>query len=451
MGPSGSGKSTIKNLFSEYAKENPQFGEFVSIEKYSTRESRGEEDIGEIIHCEKIPANCKIKYESYGERYGIPTDEIEQALAKGINPVVVVNDKGAINDMVLADMPLVTLYVYREPPNEKEFLSRESARNSVSKKRTDDQVSKDSGKRFQKARDVDRTRIENPNLFDEMILNTGTLDQTRNQLFNVLDGTNNERRSLLADIKELWFKNKPKLFIFAGGGDMVGEQRNNISGKDAIIKSIFRVYDRKADVVPKMTTRAKKDDDTEELICQYIPDANGGFVENPGFDMANCDIIYERVGRNDGIKYGINTEEIKQGLKNGKHQCVSVTNVDTIKNLIDIFGEDTVSTVYIHSYRGKRADGQEDFGIDSHEAFDIYNKNTRLFNYKFLFDGVDTDSLLNQLSNLFGMHSIPDRELRTEFGKYKRNPILEAIVSVPNKLTKLKESVVEKLIGQEDS
>ena len=440
-GASGSGKSTTKEFFHEFSQQKPESGGFVFIPKYSTRASRGMEDEGEIISCEEIPAICKIKYEHYGERYGIPTDMIDSALSKGQNALVVVNDKGAIHDMILAGMPVTTIYVYRKPPDERDFLAREATRNAIAQTRSQEQVTKDAEKRYQKSRDIDRMRIDSPDLFDEMILNTGTLEQTRAQIFSILNGIQSEKNIKLKTLKPSFSKGKPKLFIFAGGGDNVGKDKSSISGKDLIIKSIYKTYDRKADVISKMTTRAQKTEDSDEIICKEMLDKEGNLMPNPEFDMDACDIVYERIGRMDGTKYGINTQKIRAGLASGKHQCVSITNLEVIKHLERMLGKQNIVTVYIHSYRGTRPDGNEDFAADSSEAFEIYNQNTSAFNHKFFFDGEDTDSLSNQLSNLFTNHSLPDKELKNQFAKHGPS-------SPVKKITNLTKQIGDKIKGK---
>ena len=367
-------------------------------------------------------------------RYGVPTDRLSAALSKGISPLIIVNDKNAIAAMEATGMPMVKVYVYREPPKESVFLEREQQRNAEAQTRTPEKVAIDARKRFQKARDIDQMRIDHPDLFDHIIVNTGTLEQTKTQVFGMLDGINHNKTSLMADIKNYLAKNDPKLFIFAGGGDKVGANRNSLSGKDALIKSIFQVYDRVADVVPKMTTRGKKEEDGDELVCQFVPDETGAMIKNPYFNMEGCDLIYGRTGRKDDTKYGINTKQIKRNLKKGKHQCVSLTNVDGIQKLIKEFGKQNIVTVYIHSYRGRKQQGMEDFEKDGQEAFDLYNNNTKMFDHKFFFDGEDTDSLLAQLSNLFAKYPLADKELQAEFDKVKTNPIISKLSTIAQNL-----------------
>ena len=94
-GPSGSGKSTVVKYF--LRKRNKYFHAKL-IPKYTTRNPR-KDDSGEVICVKEIPAECDIIYEQYKVRYGICLDEIFILLAKGISPIIILNDVRTVEDV----------------------------------------------------------------------------------------------------------------------------------------------------------------------------------------------------------------------------------------------------------------------------------------------------------------------------------------------------------------
>jgi len=106
------------------------------------------------------------------------------------------------------------------------------------------------------------------------------------------------------------------------------------SGKDLLIRAINDLGAQHARIVPKHTSRRKRQDDGNEIICP----------EDPDYDLEGCDITYE----NYGDRYGIKGSQIWEGLSDGIFQVVVVSNVEAINRLRDILGE-LVVLVYVHS------------------------------------------------------------------------------------------------------
>lgn len=106
------------------------------------------------------------------------------------------------------------------------------------------------------------------------------------------------------------------------------------SGKDILIRAVHDLGSRHAEVVPKHTTRLRRHDDGNEMICSG--DSN--------FDIASCDLLYE----NYGDTYGINTKLIWNGIERRVNQVAVVSNMDAINKLQILFGE-LLSLIYVHS------------------------------------------------------------------------------------------------------
>lgn len=117
----------------------------------------------------------------------------------------------------------------------------------------------------------------------------------------------------------------PKLFIVVGSPD---------SGKYELIRSINTLGKLHADIVPKYTDRNFRYDDGNEMICKFIINDSGEFVINPHYNMNRCNIQYE----NYNTKYGIDTDDIWNGLKKCVHQVLVVSNINALNQLKRIFG-----------------------------------------------------------------------------------------------------------------
>lgn len=198
----------------------------------------------------------------------------------------------------------------------------------------------------------------------------------------------------------------PKLFIVVG---------SPASGKDQLIRAVNTLGKLHADIVPKHTNRVERMDDGNEMICKYVV-KNGTLINNPNYNMKRCNIHYE----NYKTKYGIDTNNIWEGLGNGVHQVLVVSNVDALNQLKQIFGSLAV-IVYIYSEVTKKEYLQNEkslfkknknsdvTSIDEYlkereknfdMAYKLYEDNFMLFDHVFIFTDREED-LYDQIFRLF--------------------------------------------------
>lgn len=199
----------------------------------------------------------------------------------------------------------------------------------------------------------------------------------------------------------------PRVFVVVG---------SPASGKDELIKAVNILGSIHAQIVPKHTDRDWRWDDEEEMICERILDSTGQMVQNPDFDIESCDIIYQ----NYGTIYGIKTNDIWEGLKEGIHQVLVVSNIDALNKLKEIFGELAVF-LYVYSEinkeeymkkeyeklleRGDVNQGETNEYLKKREdnfdmAWYLYERNFNLFNHVFIFTNKEED-LFDQIFRLF--------------------------------------------------
>lgn len=174
------------------------------------------------------------------------------------------------------------------------------------------------------------------------------------------------------------------------------------SGKDLLIRAVKDLGAQHAQIVPKHTSRKRRQDDGQEVICS----------EDPGYNLEQCDIRYE----NYGAQYGIMTPQIWEGLHEGIFQVAVVSNVEAINQLREIFGE-LVVLAYIHSevdsdeYQHIEAARKSDPGYLDTEyveqrvknyrlAFDVFLENYLAFNHVLIHSG-PTENLYDQMFRLF--------------------------------------------------
>ncbi len=199
----------------------------------------------------------------------------------------------------------------------------------------------------------------------------------------------------------------PRVFVVVGSPG---------SGKDELIKAVNILGSIHAKIVSKYTNRNWRWDDEEEMICEHIFDNEGRMVQNPEYDIANCDIVYQ----NYGATYGIKTNSIWCGLQEGIHQVLVVSNINALNKIKEIFGELAVF-LYVYSEvnreeyiekeydklleRGETSDGKiNEYLIKREENYDmawnLYEKNFNLFNHVFIFTNREED-LFDQIFRLF--------------------------------------------------
>lgn len=199
----------------------------------------------------------------------------------------------------------------------------------------------------------------------------------------------------------------PKLFIVVG---------NPASGKDQLIRAVNTLGKLHADIVPKHTDRPQRIDDGNEMICKYTFDINGNLVRNPNYNMERCNIHYE----NYKTKYGVDTDNIWEGLSKGVHQVLVVSNIKALNQLKEIFGNLAV-IIYIYSEVTKEEYLQQEkrnfknktsnnkLSIDKYlkereknfdMAYKLYEENFMLFDHVFIFTDREED-LYDQIFRLF--------------------------------------------------
>ncbi len=182
----------------------------------------------------------------------------------------------------------------------------------------------------------------------------------------------------------------PRLFVIVGTPG---------SGKDLLIRAVNNFGALHADIVPKHTSRARREDDDKEMIC----------LGEPACDLEGCDIEYE----NYATKYGIKSDGIWRGLRGGRFQVAVVSDLEAIKELERIFG-DLVVLVYVHSnvdarkYQIEEMERGDDVGYvkrrvkEYDRAYRLYLEYFLAFNHVLIYanEGLDED-LYDQIFRLF--------------------------------------------------
>ena len=176
-GPSGSGKSTVLSCLLRFGQKGFKT---VLVPKYTTRDSR-RDDHGEAVSVQAIPKSCNLVYEQYGVRYGLDIETVFTCLAQGETPVVILNDVRTVQDVRTALGPLVrSIFVFRERPSFETQKRLSEARNVTNED--------DIRRRFDKAQAIYRIYIENIQIFDHVIINSGSRLLLRSQVRQVLNG-----------------------------------------------------------------------------------------------------------------------------------------------------------------------------------------------------------------------------------------------------------------------
>ena len=327
-GISGSGKSVIGDILVD--KYN-----YVYIDKYITRNLREYEieaiNQGKAIGIRPVvgkynKADDKTKkqaflnlrlplsYINYDDYYGFSKEDIDNYLENGRNVVIIVNDITLIHDLKnLYGENCFACYVHRFNPKNKDIFME------IAKQRGD--TPENAEKRYQKAiKDFDRY-TNNISLYDYTILNTENGTQRLSQMLQNLNNMNTEKVQQEKMVKQ---GSNPKIYVFIG---------NPGSGKNKALETIRVQSLLHSIIMPKHTTRARKEKDGEEMIC----------FGDELFDMNSCDLTYVSFGNT----YGINTQELQERLKAGISSSLIVSNANAIRKLKEKFPNELV-TIYIH-------------------------------------------------------------------------------------------------------
>lgn len=170
------------------------------------------------------------------------------------------------------------------------------------------------------------------------------------------------------------------------------------SGKDLLIRAVSDLGAQHAQIVPKHTSRARRDDDSKEMI----------FEEDDDYNLDGCDITYE----NYEDTYGIESARIWEGLRRGAFQVVVASSIKAINQLRKIFG-DLMVLVYVHSemdakeykrteekYGGKDTEYVRRRAAGYQLALDIYLRNFLAFDHVLIYSGLK-ENLFDQIFRLF--------------------------------------------------
>jgi guanylate kinase len=285
-GPSGSGKTYITDqILSLKGERDKGDNEFNPIRyfKYVTRPYRDTEIIKrnqykkedqhhrtdtlshgiDVVSVPFLPLKqhdddngCDLIYRTYGEDYGVNSNDLRKILECGESPILVINDVRVVEELKRKfEKKVLSLFLFRDIiPDRETHIQTGAARGAE----------KQSITRFEKAVALYRIFIENNYLFDRVILNTEITDLDGKQSNFAYIQTKNLIMGILQSEIELGeVPNKgPKLFIISGNAE---------SGKDYLVQSTNKMGKLQADIVIKYTSRWQEADDEDEIICKFKP------------------------------------------------------------------------------------------------------------------------------------------------------------------------------------
>lgn len=133
------------------------------------------------------------------------------------------------------------------------------------------------------------------------------------------------------------------------------------SGKDDALETVRVQGILHSIIMPKHTTRLRKADDGEELICR----------DDKKFNIESCDLQYE----NYGSIYGIDTNELRERLEAGISSSLVVSNREALEALKAKFPEELV-TIYIQGM------SKEEYIIQQKEHLDEEYVKRRIQEYE---------------------------------------------------------------------
>lgn len=400
-GISGSGKNFIADILLDRYN-------YVLIDKYVTRPFRDKEvtemSLGKNIgikavngvyndgekSVEEQERNANIRkqaflnlrlpfsYINYGEYYGFSATEINNYLESGRNVTIIVNDIGIVRDLKsIYGENCLACFVYRVNPNNKGIFMQ------IAGQRHDTQESAEA--RHKQAVKDFNTYTNNVALYDYTILNTGIGKDDISKILE--DLTAREFESIQTEKSTKC--GSPKIYAYIG---------NPGSGKDDVLE-IARVQGMLHSlIVPKHTTRARREDDGEEMICPG----------DLGFDIDSCDILYT----NYGTRYGINSNEIRERLEDGISSSIVVSNEYALAELAKRFPEELVK-VYIQGLSKQEyiAQHQEHLSepyvqrriLEYEKADNLYQRNLSTINHVIINTG-DLKDLKMQMDNIIALY-----------------------------------------------
>lgn len=233
-GPSGSGKSEILKLISSIDDS------YVIVPKYTTRGRRKDDD-DSIITVDNLPDNCDYRYSQYGEWYGFSSEVIYDYASKGKKPLIVVNDEATLKKLHTKFGDNVKSYfVHRGKPSLNKLITICNSRGV-----TDPDII---NARYDVAQNIYNMYTNNIQLFDSIILNIGSIDETKRIVEQIVseDGKETKRHH---------GKQGNKIYVIAG---------NASSGKDLIVRAANKIGCK---TISKHTSRLRNPNDGDEMIC----------------------------------------------------------------------------------------------------------------------------------------------------------------------------------------
>ena len=174
-GSSRAGKSTTVDYLLNCGRFSQTFSP-VLMRKYTTRPRRIDDNHEEVLCVNEIPAECDLVYKQYGAQYGLALSALFEHIAQEQSPIVILNDVRAVEDVRSAFGELArSLFIFRHDP------SSEKYREELMESR------KGAGRvRFDKARIIYRIYIENIQLFDHVIINSGPVEELEMQVGQIV-------------------------------------------------------------------------------------------------------------------------------------------------------------------------------------------------------------------------------------------------------------------------
>lgn len=181
-GPSQCGKSTIIDML---LKMKSDAFKPVLVPKHVTREIRATD--GNDVIGGGIPKTCDLVYEQYGQRYGFHFNTLYEHLIKDECPIVIVNDIKILQDLKTAlGSQVLSIFMYRKPPVLQNFINEEMARFNNPDNVMLEKIHKNATTRYNKAGTIYRIYIENIALFDNVILNCESLEDSKKQVKTIV-------------------------------------------------------------------------------------------------------------------------------------------------------------------------------------------------------------------------------------------------------------------------
>ncbi|CAN5334470.1 hypothetical protein BH11ACT4_BH11ACT4_13140 [soil metagenome] len=170
------------------------------------------------------------------------------------------------------------------------------------------------------------------------------------------------------------------------------------SGKDLLVRAVRNLGETHAGVVPKHTSRERRWDDGDEMVC----------IDDAGYDLDSCQLIYG----NYKSRYGVRTDLVWAGLRRGVSQVLVVSSPGAIRELITEF-DSFITLVYVHSILDESdleeiARNTDDLNSPYYQerrdnywdAFDFYEQNVTAFDHVLIHAGPNED-LYDQIFRLF--------------------------------------------------